>query len=101
MGRELAAGDLDVELGLCMEDNGDLKDIFGPQCCDGIEADPGGLKEAKLQTLVYLVELYRLERENTFTHEAWGKKGQTSPLDYILGPKIVREHDISFTMVQH
>ena len=63
------AGDLNVDLALlCLEDSDDLKDICGPQCLHGVEAELGGLKKAmwlemstgsSCQALANLFELCR------------------------------------------
>ena len=35
------AGDLNIELGfLCMDQDDEMKDMYGPQCWYGLEADP-------------------------------------------------------------
>ena len=91
-----------------MEDKGDLKDIFGPQCC--VEADPGGLKEATWIDI--FKELNCKHMSTLLSCEDWREK---TPLRMKPGErkdkrrrwitfwdqKIMREHDTSFTMVQH
>ena len=76
--RYIVACDLNVNLGLtCMEDSDDLKDIYGPRCLHDVGADLGGLRKGdvagyhdrvQLQSLFYLVEVERLEREIFYTH---------------------------------
>ena len=45
-GRFLIGHDLNIELGfVCMDEDDEMKDIFGPQCCHRLDADPGGLKK--------------------------------------------------------
>ena len=60
-------GDSNIELGfLCMDEDDEMKDIFGPQCWGGVDADPGVFKVievvgdyegVQVQGWIYLVDL--------------------------------------------
>ena len=74
-----------------------MKDMYGPRCWHGCEADPGGFAEddvvpghegVQLSSGLDPVELGRPKGAQAFSHRAWETCGRKSQLDYILGPKV-------------
>ena len=61
----------------CMDEDHEMKEIFGPQCWSGIDADRGRCK-------VWRSALWRCDdwQDKTFTHNAWNKDGRLSHLDW-------------------
>ena len=70
--RFFAAGDPKWNLGLLRtddEENCELKDFYGPFCCQGFKAEPGGSKTC-------VARAYEI-CDMAYTHGHWAPKGQT------------------------
>ena len=77
-----------------VEDDGEeLREMCGPQCWHGLDADPGGFKKTlwfEVNDNCKAVSAWSScddQRERAFTRKAWETNDRTSHVDCILGPK--------------